>query len=262
VDGPAHPSRRAAVTAAAALAGVLAGAAVLALGPSRSARARMRLLTLQVPPRMTGPHLSERPSPAVLLVAVLVAAVASAADAADPVTLLGLVAGVASMQWLSRQRGAAGARRLSEAVAAELPSAADLLATCLSSGAPPAEALQTVAEVTSGPLADRLRLVADSLRLGADPADAWGPVRSGDPLAPLARAFVRSDATGAPIADTVTAVADDQRRVSRWAAEAAARRAGVLAVGPLALCFLPAFVLTGVVPVIVAVAGDVLNELQ
>jgi pilus assembly protein TadC len=194
--------------------------------------------------------------------ACLVGAAAFAVDAADPVTLLGLVAAALSTVRLSRQRGAAAVRRQVEAVAAELPSAADLLATCLSSGAPPADALQAVAEASSGPLADRLRHVAGALRLGADAADAWGTVRNGDPLAPLARAFVRSDATGAPIAETVTAVADDQRRVARWAAEAAARRAGVLAVGPLALCFLPAFVLTGVVPVIVAVAGDVLNELR
>jgi pilus assembly protein TadC len=81
-------------------------------------------------------------------------------------------------------------------------------------------------------------------------------------VAPLARAFIRSDSTGAPIAETVTAVADDQRLAARWSAEAAARRAGVLAVGPLALCFLPAFVLTGVVPVIVAVASDVLEGLR
>jgi pilus assembly protein TadC len=197
-----------------------------------------------------------------VLVAGLLGAAAFAVHAADPLTLLGLVAAAASLQWFSRRRGAAAVRRRAEAVAADLPSAADLLATCLSSGAPPADALRTVAEVASGPLADRLRLVADALRLGADPADAWGPVRNGDPLAPLGRAFIRSDATGAPIAETVTAVADDQRRVARWAAEAAARRAGVLAVGPLALCFLPAFVLTGVVPVIVAVAGDVLDGLR
>jgi pilus assembly protein TadC len=164
--------------------------------------------------------------------------------------------------WLSRQRSAAAARREAEAVVAELPSAADLLATCLISGATPPDALQTVAEATHGPLADRLRQVAGSLRLGAEPADAWGPIIRSDPLAPLARAFIRSDATGAPIAETVTAVADEQRRVARWTAEAAARRAGVLAVGPLALCFLPAFILTGVVPVIVAVASDVLDGLR
>ena len=194
--------------------------------------------------------------------AALVGVAAFAVDAADPVTVLGLVAAALSTVWFTQQRGAAAVRRQAEAVAAELPSAADLLATCLSSGAPPADALQTVAEASSGPLADRLRRVADALQLGADPTDAWGHVRVGDPLAPLGRAFIRSAATGAHIAETVTAVADDQRRVARWAAEAAARRAGVLAVGPLALCFLPAFVLTGVVPVIVAVAGDVLNGLR
>lgn len=250
------------MTSTAALAGVLAGASVLALGPSRSARARVRLLALQVPPPRATRADPVWPPHAAVLVAGVVGAAAFAIDAADPVTLLGLVAATASMVWFSRQRGAAAVRRQAEAVAAELPSAADLLATCLSSGAPPADALQTVAEATSGPLADRLRHVGDALRLGADAADAWGSIRQGDPLAPLGRAFIRSNATGAPIAETVAAVADDQRRVARWAAEAAARRAGVLAVGPLALCFLPAFVLIGVVPVIVAVAGDVLDGLR
>ena len=42
---------------------------------------------------------------------------------------------------------------------------------------------------------------------------------------------------------------------------AAARTAGVLVVLPLGLCFLPAFVLAGLVPVVVAVVGDVLTAL-
>jgi hypothetical protein len=53
--------------------------------------------------------------------------------------------------------------------------------------------------------------------------------------------------------------ADELRAARTAAAEAAARRVGVLVVLPLALCFLPAFVLAGVVPVIVAVFGDVLR---
>ena len=251
------------MTSTAALAGVLAGAAVVALGPSRSERSRARLLTLPVQPARAQARNPGRPPVHVAVVlAGLVGAAALVVDAADPVTLLGLSAAAASMVWFSRQRGAAAVRREAEAVAAELPSAADLLASCLTSGAPPSDALRTVAEASAGPIAERLRRVADALRLGAGPADAWGPTGHGDPLAPLGRAFIRSDATGAPIAETVTAVADDQRQVARWAAEAAARRAGVLAVGPLALCFLPAFVLTGVVPVIVAVAGDVLTGLR
>ena len=41
--------------------------------------------------------------------------------------------------------------------------------------------------------------------------------------------------------------------------EAAAQRVSVLIVLPLGLCFLPAFVFAGIVPVIVAVLGDVLH---
>ncbi|HEU4425315.1 MAG TPA: type II secretion system F family protein, partial [Pilimelia sp.] len=64
--------------------------------------------------------------------------------------------------------------------------------------------------------------------------------------------------SGGALAGAFTRVADDLRADRAVAAEAAARRAGVLIVLPLGLCFLPAFVLAGLVPVIVAVLGDVL----
>jgi hypothetical protein len=57
------------------------------------------------------------------------------------------------------------------------------------------------------------------------------------------------------------ALADDERDQARWAAEAAAQRAGVRAVGPLVACFLPAFVLVGVVPLVVGVAEQVVGDL-
>ena len=80
--------------------------------------------------------------------------------------------------------------------------------------------------------------------------------------AALVVALARAMESGAPWADTVAAVADDQRRRRRWSAEAAARRAGVLAVGPLVICFLPAFVLLGVVPVVLGIAAEVLGDLS
>ncbi|CKN25284.1 alanine rich membrane protein [Mycobacterium tuberculosis] len=43
------------------------------------------------------------------------------------------------------------------------------------------------------------------------------------------------------------------------AAAAAAERAGVLIAGPLGLCFLPAFLCVGIVPLVVGLAGDVLQ---
>jgi hypothetical protein len=98
------------------------------------------------------------------------------------------------------------------------------------------------------------------LRLGGEPADAWehvAGIAGGDRLATAA---VRSARSGAAMASALSRFADDLRSDRAAAAEAAARRAGVLVVLPLGLCFLPAFVLAGLVPVIVAVLGDVLTH--
>ncbi|PSK61713.1 hypothetical protein B0E53_06380 [Micromonospora sp. MH33] len=73
-----------------------------------------------------------------------------------------------------------------------------------------------------------------------------------------AASATRSSSSGAALAGALTRLADDLRSDRSTAAEAAARRAGVLIVLPLGLCFLPAFILAGLVPVIVAVLGDVL----
>jgi pilus assembly protein TadC len=132
------------------------------------------------------------------------------------------------------------------------------LAACLHAGAGAEEALASVAETLGGPLQDPLSRVVLALRAGSDAAEAWELSEALAPLSPVARAFVRASRSGAPLAATMSAVADEQRRVRRWQAEAAARKAGVLAVAPLVLCFLPAFILIGVVPVIVGVATEAL----
>jgi pilus assembly protein TadC len=72
-------------------------------------------------------------------------------------------------------------------------------------------------------------------------------------------AAVRSHHSGAALASALERVAGDLRADRIIAADAAARRAGTLIVLPLGLCFLPAFVLAGLIPVIVAVLGDVLS---
>jgi hypothetical protein len=72
-------------------------------------------------------------------------------------------------------------------------------------------------------------------------------------------AVSRASATGAPLAAAMRELAADERERARWAATEQARVAGVRAVGPLAACFLPAFVLVGVVPVVAGVAGSLLR---
>ena len=68
----------------------------------------------------------------------------------------------------------------------------------------------------------------------------------------------RAAGSGTALAPSLARLANDQRRVARTAAEARARAAGVQAVAPLGLCFLPAFMLLGVVPAIAGIASTIL----
>jgi hypothetical protein len=154
------------------------------------------------------------------------------------------------------------ARHQQREIAGALPRFADLVAACLESGATPADAIDLVRGHLEGPLADRLAPVVGALRSGVDPLTIYDDLGRDDPLRGLVVALARATESGAPLADMVAAVADDQRRRRRWSAEAAARRAGVHAVGPLVLCFLPAFVLLGVVPVVLSIAAEVLGDLS
>ncbi|WP_245730736.1 type II secretion system F family protein [Micromonospora pallida] len=147
-------------------------------------------------------------------------------------------------------------RRLAEV--ADLPLAADLLAAAMRAGAPVDRAVIAVAEALGGPLADRLGRVGRTLLLGGTPEEAWMHLAPVDGADRLVTAAVRSAQSGAALAGALARLADDLRTDRALAAEASARRAGVLIVLPLGLCFLPAFILAGLVPVIVAVLGDVL----
>lgn len=141
-----------------------------------------------------------------------------------------------------------------------VPAAFDLFAACLRAGMPVASAAEAVADSAPPELARPLRLGADRLRLGADPATAWSDV-SGDPLLDdFARAARRSAKSGAPLSDLVAELAQRRRDDVEDRAAGRIERAGVLVSGPLGLCFLPAFVCLGIVPVVIGLAGEVLGE--
>ena len=91
------------------------------------------------------------------------------------------------------------------------------------------------------------------------PVSAWSALGADECLRPMARAAARSAETGAPLAQLLSAVAEDQRDESRARAEAMARAAGVRSVAPLAACFLPAFLLIGIVPVVASLALPLLQ---
>ncbi|WP_242608593.1 type II secretion system F family protein [Actinomadura formosensis] len=166
---------------------------------------------------------------------------------------------VAVAVWFSFGRvGNAERRRRRARLIADLPVAVDLLAACLRGGAPWHDAVAAVADAVGGPLGDELRSVSVQIRLGADPAEVWLALTREPMLAPLARTAVRATSTGAALAPSLSRLARDQRRAARTEAAAKARAAGVRALAPLGLCFLPAFVLLGVVPAIAGIASTIL----
>ncbi|WP_446226205.1 type II secretion system F family protein [Nocardia sp. IBHARD005] len=146
-------------------------------------------------------------------------------------------------------------------------SAFDLLAACLRAGLPMAAAARASAPTAPPVLQAALLRAADLLVLGADPATAWeraaadavGSVGA-DEVESLARMARRSARSGASLAAAVGELATQRREAVEDAAVARAERAGVLIGGPLGLCFLPAFVCLGIVPVVIGLADRVLGD--
>jgi hypothetical protein len=177
--------------------------------------------------------------------------------------LLGVLAGAAGYRWLPDPPSPEQRRKRRERgeLRDQLPLAADLLAGCLSSWCTPAEAAEAVAQALGGPMAVRLARVAAEIRTGADAEESWGRFGADPVLGPLGRCLVRASASGAPPAAGLARLAEGARAAAATAAQGRVRRAGVLAAAPLGLCFLPAFVLIGVVPVVTGLAGSFLVQI-
>ncbi|MDT5076578.1 MAG: hypothetical protein QOJ80_1215 [Mycobacterium sp.] len=157
--------------------------------------------------------------------------------------------------------GAAPARAADPVDPLAVASALDVFAACLSSGMAVASAAAATAPSAPRPLAAALGRAAELLALGADAATAWASVgqasdRHVEALTRLAR---RSAASGAALAQGVSELADQSRQDAGDTARAAGERASVLIAGPLGLCYLPAFLCLGVVPVVMGLARDVLD---
>jgi len=130
----------------------------------------------------------------------------------------------------------------------------DLLAACLRAGLPVPLAVRAVAGHLPGPAGVELRTVAERLALGADSQSAWD-VPETSSLHKLARAARRSAHSGSGLAEVAVRAATEVRADVRSAAAARGQRAAVLITGPLGLCFLPAFLVLGVAPVVIGLAS-------
>lgn len=182
--------------------------------------------------------------------------------AANAVWLVGvaaaLVVGATVGPWLGVGAGvlavAAGRRRPHPPPPLDVPLVADLLAACLAAGATVVDALGA-AGAASPEAAAVCRPIADRLASGAPPREAWADWLQRPELAAIARACARGADSGAATTQELRRAGDRARAQRRADLTRRAQRAAVWAVLPLGVCFLPAFVLVGIVPFALGLFG-------
>ena len=128
----------------------------------------------------------------------------------------------------------------------------DLLDVAISTGASVPRALSAVGAAVGGQQGDELARGGAALLLGASWQSAW----AGSPVADVVGALEASWGTGTAPGPALRGRADQLRRDRRTRTRTAAGVLGVRLVLPLGLCFLPAFVLLGLVPMLLSLAGD------
>ena len=169
---------------------------------------------------------------------------------------LGVLAGAAAALFAWRVLGRAegpGARRRREELERDLPVAVHLLGACLDAGSAMTGALDAVAGALAGAVAEELGVVRHRLALGVDPALVWRDLADHPQLRALGRAMARAHRSGASVRDAVAGLAGELGAQSRARTDALARSVEVRAAAPLGVCFLPAFLLLGVVPMVAGV---------
>jgi Flp pilus assembly protein TadB len=172
-----------------------------------------------------------------------------------------LAAGVAAVVTWRRsstwEPAAAKRRRL--LLENELPWLVDLMGSALRAGLGPVEAVLRVAEVSRPDVRRELQVPLARLRLGVDPVTVWGELAGHPQLGRLGVALRRATESGAPVVDALDRLAEDLRAGRRTAVQVRVRRIEVRAALPLGACFLPAFVLLAVVPLVAGSASRLLG---
>lgn len=141
--------------------------------------------------------------------------------------------------------------------ALSVAAAIDLLALALTSGVPLTSALESVASRSGPAVRSHLRQVSAALQWGVDGPKAW----EGLPALwqPVGGAIAIAGQIGMPAAGLLREAAGNIRAQERQRLQERTARLGVLIVLPLGGCFLPAFAVLTVVPVVAVIAASVLH---
>ncbi|MCL2782984.1 MAG: type II secretion system F family protein [Propionibacteriaceae bacterium] len=175
------------------------------------------------------------------------------------VPVIGAAVGTAAAVWLQRRVPSQDAARQRQLVA-EFPLVLGFLAAVVESGAPVRFAAEAVADVADAENAQRLRNVLARCDVGFTDAEAWRTLADDPVWGDVARELARCVITGAATGEVLRTTATQARKTAAAAAITQARSVGVASTLPLVCCFLPAFLLVGVVPIIGGLIGGYMTN--
>ncbi|GAA1426268.1 type II secretion system F family protein [Microlunatus lacustris] len=135
---------------------------------------------------------------------------------------------------------------------ADAPQALELMADALAAGLPLRAACTTVVDAFEGPVAEELGSVLRSVELGMGDGAAWALLAGHPQLGGAAADVARAAESGTELVAALRHHAGAAREWRRAALQQRARSVGVRSVLPLMTCFIPAFLLLGVVPTVVS----------
>lgn len=142
----------------------------------------------------------------------------------------------------------------------ELADDIDLFAMCLSTGLPVSGAAQAVVAAAGDSTGEHWRRIANLLAVGVAADRAFLDVERYPGFSDLSRLVRRSAASGSAIADGCRDLTENLRQSAADQAVTRAERSGVLMSIPLTGCFLPAFLVLGLAPVIIDLGTDILSR--
>jgi tight adherence protein B len=167
---------------------------------------------------------------------------------------LGLVLLVVGRVWTDRLVAAA---RGADQPDFDVQVVLELVAAAMRSGAGVPRALEATGVAVGGPDGAVLTRAAHALVLGASWERSWADAPAA--LEPMVRALRGAWLDGAAPGEALRAAGEEVRHERRSGARTAAARLGVRLVLPLGVCYLPAFVLVGLVPVLLALGIGLLT---
>jgi pilus assembly protein TadC len=150
------------------------------------------------------------------------------------------------------------ARHRRQQLIMEVPQALELMAASLAAGLPARTACAAVVRTFDGAVADDLGQVLALQQLGVPDVAAWHTLDDHPQLGLAAADLARSVESGTSIVEGLRHHAAAAREARRSELQMRARAVGVRSVLPLMTCFIPSFMLLGIVPAVVSAVFDAL----